>query len=132
MIPEQWAPPCNSQCTHKYAALMQIPWRVFCKKGCDADGETWDECLGECDEICYKDPVLKDNQWSAYIDRSPGSASYSELAVVTSLKSPKRKSTKFNQDPKPPPEVKPARSDAKLKPDCVRNPTENEMPNTSA
>ncbi|GFP98285.1 hypothetical protein PHJA_001972400 [Phtheirospermum japonicum] len=34
--------------------------------------------LGECDEICYKDPVLKDQQWSAYIDRSPGSATYSE------------------------------------------------------
>ncbi|KAK4386605.1 hypothetical protein Sango_2531100 [Sesamum angolense] len=50
----------------------------FCKKGCDADGDTWDECLGECDEMCYKDPVLKDKQWSAYIDRSPGSASYSE------------------------------------------------------
>ncbi|XP_075486853.1 uncharacterized protein LOC142526381 isoform X2 [Primulina tabacum] len=78
MIPQQWTPPCNSQCTNKYAALMQIPWRVFCKKGCDADGETWDECLGECDEICYKDPVLKDQKWSAYIDRSPGSVSYSE------------------------------------------------------
>ncbi|CAA3021531.1 Hypothetical predicted protein [Olea europaea subsp. europaea] len=60
MIPRQWTPPCNNQCTHKYAALIQIP------------------CLGECDEICYKDPVLKDQQWSAYIDRSPGAASYSE------------------------------------------------------
>ncbi|KAM3343628.1 hypothetical protein P3S68_025717 [Capsicum galapagoense] len=78
MIPQQWAPPCNNQCTHKYSALMQIPWRVFCKKGCDADGETWDECLSECEEICYKNPVLKDQQWSAYIDRSPGAASCSE------------------------------------------------------
>ncbi|XP_038883451.1 uncharacterized protein LOC120074406 isoform X2 [Benincasa hispida] len=34
--------------------------------------------LEECTEICYKDPVFKDHQWSAYIDRSPGSASYSE------------------------------------------------------
>nr|KAJ0226346.1 hypothetical protein LSAT_V11C100048910 [Lactuca sativa] len=34
--------------------------------------------LSECDEICYKDPVLKDQQWSAYIDRSPGSATYSQ------------------------------------------------------
>ncbi|KAL8511466.1 hypothetical protein ACS0TY_018024 [Phlomoides rotata] len=82
MIPE-WAPPCNTQCTHKYATLMQIPWRVFCKKGCDADGETLDECLGECDEICYKDPVLKDQQWSAYIDRSPGSATYSEVSFFS-------------------------------------------------
>ncbi|EYU27961.1 hypothetical protein ABFS82_13G108100 [Erythranthe guttata] len=78
MITSPWAPPCNSKCVNKYASLMQIPWRVFCKKGCDADGDTWDECIGECDEICYKDPVLKDQQWSAYIDRSPGSAAYSE------------------------------------------------------
>ncbi|KAI5657065.1 hypothetical protein M9H77_25858 [Catharanthus roseus] len=78
MIPQQWTPPCNNQCTLKYAALMQIPWRVFCKKGCDSDGETWDECMSECDEICYKDPVLKDRQWSAYIDRSPGAVGYSE------------------------------------------------------
>ncbi|CAI9760195.1 unnamed protein product [Fraxinus pennsylvanica] len=35
-------------------------------------------CLGECDEIRYKDPVLKDRQWSAYIDHSPVVASYSE------------------------------------------------------
>ncbi|CAK9321023.1 unnamed protein product [Citrullus colocynthis] len=78
MIPQQWASPCGNQCTQKYAALTQIPWRVFCKKGCDADGEAWEECLEECTEICYKDPVFKDHQWSAYIDRSPGSASYSE------------------------------------------------------
>ncbi|KAL4313542.1 hypothetical protein GQ457_01G042240 [Hibiscus cannabinus] len=78
MIPEQWASPCGNQCTDKYAALTQIPWRVFCKKGCSADGETWEECLSECDEICYKDPVLKDQKWSAYIDRSPGAANYSQ------------------------------------------------------
>ncbi|XP_024024043.1 uncharacterized protein LOC21395324, partial [Morus notabilis] len=52
--------------------------RVFCKKGCGTDGESWEECLDECTEICYKDPVLKDQQWSAYIDRSPGADRYSE------------------------------------------------------
>ena len=97
---------------------------MFCKKGCDADGETWDECkfqfsifslisflinrlqtlwyscvvinlvgnsdaidvnsgLGECDKVCYKDPVLKDKQWSAYIDRSPGSARSSEVRATS-------------------------------------------------
>ncbi|CAH9141701.1 unnamed protein product [Cuscuta epithymum] len=60
MIPLQWTPPCNNQCTQKYASLMQIP------------------CLGECDELCYKDPVLKDQKWSSYIDRSPGAVGYSE------------------------------------------------------
>jgi hypothetical protein len=33
--------------------------------------------IGKCTEICYKDPVLEDHQWSAYIDRSPGQDSYS-------------------------------------------------------
>ncbi|XP_052183816.1 tetraspanin-19-like isoform X2 [Diospyros lotus] len=60
MLPQQWSPPCGNHCTKKYASLLQIP------------------CLEECNEICYKDPVLKDQQWSAYIDRSPGAASYSE------------------------------------------------------
>nr|XP_025622015.1 uncharacterized protein LOC112714604 isoform X2 [Arachis hypogaea] len=83
MIPQQWASPCGNQCTNKYAALTQIPWRVFCKKGCDSDGETWEECLEDCNQMCFKDPVLKDQQWSAYIDRSPGAASYSEFEVVT-------------------------------------------------
>ncbi|KAK9706696.1 hypothetical protein RND81_07G145500 [Saponaria officinalis] len=78
IIPQQWAQPCGNQCTQKYAALTQIPWRVFCKKGCGADGDTWDECVSACDQICYKDPVLKDQQWSAYIDRSPGATTYSE------------------------------------------------------
>ncbi|KAL9254460.1 hypothetical protein AKJ16_DCAP12712 [Drosera capensis] len=53
-------------------------WRVFCKKGCRADGDTWEECVDSCDHICYKDPVFKDQKWSAYIDRSPGVPSYSE------------------------------------------------------
>ncbi|XP_022642619.1 uncharacterized protein LOC106775176 isoform X5 [Vigna radiata var. radiata] len=35
--------------------------------------------LEYCNLMCYKDPVLKDQQWSAYIDRSPGAASYSAL-----------------------------------------------------
>ncbi|KAE8686412.1 brain protein 44-like [Hibiscus syriacus] len=32
----------------------------------------------ECDEMCYKNPVLKDQKWIAYIDRSPGAANYSQ------------------------------------------------------
>ncbi|KAH0717963.1 hypothetical protein KY285_013994 [Solanum tuberosum] len=34
--------------------------------------------LEQCDEMCYKGPVMKDQQWSACIDRAPGSASHSE------------------------------------------------------
>ncbi|KAF5473099.1 hypothetical protein F2P56_009740 [Juglans regia] len=105
MIPQQWAPPCGKECTNKYAMLTQIPWRVFCKKGCDADAETWEECLEECNELCYKDPVLKDRQWSAYIDRSPGAASHSEFDI------PSKEVDKVrpNRPPKPPPVPKPIR-----------------------
>ncbi|XP_017432105.1 uncharacterized protein LOC108339479 isoform X2 [Vigna angularis] len=60
MIPQQWASPCGNKCTNKYSALTKIP------------------CLEDCNQLCYKDPVLKDQQWSAYIDRSPGAVSYSE------------------------------------------------------
>lgn len=77
MFPSEWTPPCGSCCTKKYAYIVQIPWRIFCKKGCNADGDTWDECIEACNEICYKDPVLKGHQWSAYIDRSPGIDTYS-------------------------------------------------------
>ncbi|PNT74383.1 hypothetical protein BRADI_1g13600v3 [Brachypodium distachyon] len=59
MFSGDWTPPCGSCCTKKYANLVQIP------------------CIGKCTEICYKDPVLEDRQWSAYIDRSPGEDSYS-------------------------------------------------------
>lgn len=38
--------------------------------------------LEDCNQICYKDPVIKDHQWSSYIDRSPGAASYSEVVSV--------------------------------------------------
>ena len=41
--------------------------------------------LSECNEICYKDPVLKDQQWSAYIDRSPGAANYSEVFNLSAI-----------------------------------------------
>ncbi|KAI3456276.1 hypothetical protein Pfo_012939 [Paulownia fortunei] len=127
MIPPQWTLPCNSECTHKYAALMQIPWRVFCKKGCDADGETWDECLGECDEICYKDPVLKDQQWSAYIDRSPGSASYSEFDI-----SSEKVNQVHSRPPKPPIEEKPGPPAVESRPPNVTKPAPDEIPSTSA
>lgn len=38
--------------------------------------------IGKCTEICYKDPVLEDRQWSAYIDRSPGQDSYSLVSNI--------------------------------------------------
>ncbi|KAH7692236.1 hypothetical protein IHE45_01G052000 [Dioscorea alata] len=83
-LPSDWSPPCGKCCTKKYSSLLQIPWRVFCKKGCGNDAETWEECVEQCEGICYKDPVLKDQQWSAYIDRSPGDENYSRDSSVFS------------------------------------------------
>ncbi|KAG6694629.1 hypothetical protein I3842_09G058300 [Carya illinoinensis] len=111
MIPQQWASPCRNTCTNKCAKLMQIPWRVFCKKACDTDGEMWEECkfflpdscLEECDELCYKDPVLKGRKWSAYFDRSPGAAVNSEFDIPTE----KVDEVRSNRPPKPPPLPKP-------------------------
>ncbi|KAJ8490476.1 hypothetical protein OPV22_012197 [Ensete ventricosum] len=104
MFPKEWAPPCGSWCTKKYANLVQIPWRIFCKKGCDADGETWEECQEECNEICFKDPVLKDHEWSYYIDRSPGHDNYSLFDIpkerVEAVR-PKRPPKPTAVEPKP-------------------------------
>ncbi|XP_051128812.1 uncharacterized protein LOC127249833 [Andrographis paniculata] len=136
-MPPQWAPPCNSECTNKFAALTQIPWRVFCKKGCDADGDTMEECVEECDGICYKDPVLKDQQWSAYIDRSPGSVTYSEecfRACVAGcgyrFEIPTEKVSQIQgRPPKPPPENKP---DTPVVDSKSRDAERDGMPGTSA
>ncbi|KAL0913550.1 hypothetical protein M5K25_017015 [Dendrobium thyrsiflorum] len=77
MFPKDWTQPCGNRCTKKYAGVFLIPWRIFCKKGCSADGDTWAECVEACNELCYKDPVLKDRQWTSFIDRSPGDDNYS-------------------------------------------------------
>ncbi|KAG2687568.1 hypothetical protein I3760_09G057800 [Carya illinoinensis] len=81
MIPQQWASPCRNTCTNKCAKLMQIP------------------CLEECDELCYKDPVLKGRKWSAYFNRSPGAAVNSEFDIPTE----KVDEVRPNRPPKPPP-----------------------------
>ncbi|KAL7102902.1 hypothetical protein ACP275_08G147000, partial [Erythranthe tilingii] len=125
-LPEKWNPPCNRECTRKYAAIRETPWRIYCKKGCDGDGDTWDECVGECDELCFKDPVFEGQQWSAVFDRSPGSAIYSEKCFRACLAGCAHKfdipEEKINQvqsraqmsppeeksTPSPPPEDKPA------------------------
>lgn len=116
---------------------MQIPWRVFCKKGCDADGETWEECLEECNGICYKDPVFKNRQWSSYIDRSPGAVAYSEEcfhACVSGcgykfdILSEKVDKVRPNRPAKPLPVLKPIRPPVDPTPSVVPE----DVPSTSA
>lgn len=138
MFPKDWTPPCGSCCTKKYATLIQIPWRVFCKKGCDADGDTWEECIGECNEICYKDPVFKDQQWSAYIDRSPGDDNYSlecfhacvsGCGFKFEIPSQKADQVQPNRPPPPPPPAV-AKPSPKLQTDAT--PITDDLPGTSA
>ncbi|KZV51969.1 hypothetical protein F511_08579 [Dorcoceras hygrometricum] len=110
--------------------------RVFCKKGCDTDGETWGECLGECDEICYKDPVLKDQKWSAYIDRSPGSDCFRACIAGCGYKFeiPSDQINHVNsRSPKLPIEEKPASPPAlEPRPPVKSILTKDEIPSTSA
>ncbi|KAG6621523.1 hypothetical protein I3842_Q023500, partial [Carya illinoinensis] len=117
------------------SCLVFIVGRVFCKKGCDADAETWEECLEECNELCYKDPVLKDRQWSAYIDRSPGAAGHSEecfRACVSGcgykfdIPSEEVDKVRPNRPPKPPPVPKP------IQPPVDPNVTAEDVLSTSA
>ena len=37
----------------------------------EANGDSWKECLGDCNEVCWKVSIVKDHAWDAYIDRSP-------------------------------------------------------------
>ncbi|GAB2301173.1 hypothetical protein Dimus_035208 [Dionaea muscipula] len=136
MFPHQWTSPCGNQCTQKYSILTQLPWRVFCKKGCIADGDTWDECVSACDQICYKDPVFKDQQWSAYIDRSPGAAAYSEEcfhACVSGCGFKFEVPLKTVEDCKPKrPNPSPVAKKPTPEPVEPRPSTDDDMPSTSA
>ncbi|KAJ7569206.1 hypothetical protein O6H91_01G066800 [Diphasiastrum complanatum] len=68
---------CNACCVRRYDSFFDIPWRVYCKKGCKQD--KWEDCKEVCRELCYKDPVIegKSFQWTARLDRSPGVPSHS-------------------------------------------------------
>ncbi|KAJ7568452.1 hypothetical protein O6H91_01G033200 [Diphasiastrum complanatum] len=68
---------CNGCCVQRYESFFDIPWRVYCKKGCLQD--KWENCIEVCRELCYKDPLIEGKffQWTAALDRSPGVPSHS-------------------------------------------------------
>ncbi|KAJ7569208.1 hypothetical protein O6H91_01G067000 [Diphasiastrum complanatum] len=72
---------CNACCVRRYDSFFDIPWRVYCKKGCKQD--KWEDCKEVCRELCYKDPVIegKSFQWTARLDRSPGVPSNSRIYI---------------------------------------------------
>ncbi|KAH0935325.1 hypothetical protein HID58_012442, partial [Brassica napus] len=121
----------------KYVYLVKGLGRVFCKKGCDADSDSWEDCVSDCSEICYKDPVLKDRQWSAYIDRSPGAASYSEecfhacvagCGYKFEVESEEVNKVKPKRPPPPPPKPQPPpRAKRPMQP-----PSDEDVPTSSA
>ncbi|KAK8984477.1 hypothetical protein V6N11_047699 [Hibiscus sabdariffa] len=98
------------------------------------DLETVSEGLSECDEICYKDPVLKDQKWSAYIDRSPGAANYSQecfnaCVAGCGYKFEICKEIVSQVRPRPPP---PSRQVVKPPPATTPDEREEDVPSTSA
>ncbi|RDY13556.1 hypothetical protein CR513_01491, partial [Mucuna pruriens] len=136
MIPQQWVSPCGNRCTNKYAALTKIPCNgEYSAKRVATQMERHGK--NDCDHICYKDPVLKDQQWSAYIDRSPGAASYSEECFHACVSGCAYKfgvkpeeADKVSPNRKTKPEIEPAQK-PKPKPLYPIDPS-GDMPGTSA
>eukprot|EP01017_Pseudomicrothorax_dubius_P034551 TRINITY_DN4754_c0_g1_i1.p1 TRINITY_DN4754_c0_g1~~TRINITY_DN4754_c0_g1_i1.p1 ORF type:complete len:110 (+),score=27.80 TRINITY_DN4754_c0_g1_i1:54-383(+) len=65
---------CYRICNEKYSAAD--PRRIYCKKGCDSDEETLEDCkLKSCAELCIKDNLGDDSvklgAWSKLFSRAP-------------------------------------------------------------
>ena len=59
MNPQQ---PCYSFC-NKFFPLSQPTMRLYCKKGCDGDGDDIKECKTDfCDSLCIKDALGEEDE----------------------------------------------------------------------
>eukprot|EP00347_Sterkiella_histriomuscorum_P020227 403338601 len=66
---------CYKKC-NDYFSITQVPERLFCKKGCDADEDTLELCKMEnCSDLCIKKELGDDDKklgsWSALFSRAP-------------------------------------------------------------
>ena len=66
---------CYEWCNKTYG-LAEPSMRLYCKKGCDGDGDTLAECKKDfCDSLCIKDELGDDDdkkgKWSIYFARAP-------------------------------------------------------------
>eukprot|EP00918_Siedleckia_nematoides_P085184 GHVU01187288.1.p1 GENE.GHVU01187288.1~~GHVU01187288.1.p1 ORF type:complete len:126 (-),score=11.18 GHVU01187288.1:1596-1973(-) len=71
---------CYGRCTHatQYSfrsdASLIVVARSFCKKGCDFDATSLQDCEEQCHSLCYKGNITEDeNHWGniPLLDRSP-------------------------------------------------------------
>ena len=64
---------CYSSCNSKYGAFDST--RLYCKKGCDSEDETLNECKKEtCGKVCIKSELGEDEKlgsWSSFFARAP-------------------------------------------------------------
>lgn len=56
--------------------MAEPSMRLYCKKGCDGDGDSIAECKTEfCDSLCIKDELGEDNDkkgaWTTIFARAP-------------------------------------------------------------
>ncbi len=52
---------CYQVCNSRFPALD--PKRLFCKKGCDSDSETLNDCKNEdCQKLCIKEELGEEGQ----------------------------------------------------------------------
>eukprot|EP00243_Klebsormidium_subtile_P004517 TRINITY_DN18532_c0_g1_i1.p1 TRINITY_DN18532_c0_g1~~TRINITY_DN18532_c0_g1_i1.p1 ORF type:complete len:133 (-),score=3.38 TRINITY_DN18532_c0_g1_i1:323-721(-) len=75
---------CEECCTGSYG-FSQMPWRIYCKKGCNLEGG-WKDCQSSCKDMCFKDPTIRDYKWSSWFDRSPGDPVKSKACTEACLK----------------------------------------------
>lgn len=67
--------PCYEFCNQKWD-ISQPSMRLYCKKGCDGDGDTMAECKTDfCSGLCIKDALGEDDDkkagWTKFFARAP-------------------------------------------------------------
>ena len=67
--------PCYDFCNKMYG-ISEPSMRLYCKKGCDGDGDNMTECKKEfCSSLCIKDALGEEDdkkgQWTQYFARAP-------------------------------------------------------------
>lgn len=67
--------PCYDYCNTTFD-ISNPSQRLFCKKGCDGDGDDMQECKRDfCSGLCIKDELGEDEdkkgKWTTYFARAP-------------------------------------------------------------
>jgi len=67
--------PCYKFCNNTWS-LSEPSMRLYCKKGCDGDGDTIQECKTDfCSSLCIKDALGEEDHkqaaWTSIFARAP-------------------------------------------------------------